>query len=191
MAKKIIQQQPEEIEPKGTQEEEAQQQEEVQEVQPVTKPKRVLTEKQLESLARAREAAAHKKRELKELAQKAKALPKKEIEVKAAEYDKLEAKKQQLTQAPQETKPIKKVKKVIQVEEDDEEEVEVVVKKQTKKVEDTFDKDVSMLSIQQKLKLERQKMLINKILLKSFISFHFRVSIYYKRVMWFTCRVFI
>jgi hypothetical protein len=83
MVKKIIQQQPEEIEPEGTQEEEAQQQEEVQEVQPVTKPKRVLTEKQLESLARAREAAAHKKRELKELAQKAKALPKKEIEVKA------------------------------------------------------------------------------------------------------------
>ena len=73
MAKKIIQQQPEEIEPEGTQEEEAQQQEEVQEVQPVTKPKRVLTEKQVESLARAREAAAHKKRELKELAQKAKA----------------------------------------------------------------------------------------------------------------------
>jgi len=43
MAKKIIQQQPEEIEPEGTQEE-AQQQEEVQEVQPVTKPKRVLSE---------------------------------------------------------------------------------------------------------------------------------------------------
>ena len=48
--------------------------------------------KQLESLKRAREAAALKKRELKELAQKAKALPKKEIEVKAAEYDKLEEK---------------------------------------------------------------------------------------------------
>ena len=42
------------------------------------------------ALKRAREAAALKKRELKELAQKAKALPKKEIEVKAAEYDKLE-----------------------------------------------------------------------------------------------------
>ncbi len=37
----------------------------------------------------AKEAAALKKRELKELAQKAIALPKKEIEVKAAEYDKL------------------------------------------------------------------------------------------------------
>ena len=47
-------------------------------------------------------------------------------------------------------------------EEDDDEEVEVVVKKKKpKKVENTFDKDVSMLSIQQKLKAERQKMLIN------------------------------
>ena len=53
MVKKIIQQQSEEIEPEGTQEETQQHEEveEVEEVQPVTKPKRVLTEKQLESLA--------------------------------------------------------------------------------------------------------------------------------------------
>jgi len=131
--------------------------EEIEEDKPVTKPKRVLTEKQLESLKRAREAAALKKRELKELAQKAKALPKKEIEVKAAEYDKLEEKKKQLTQPP----PIKKTtKKVVEVEEEEEE--EVVVKKQPKKVNNTsLDQEVSMLSIQQKLKLERQKMLMN------------------------------
>ena len=61
---------------------------------PAIKPKRILTEKQLENLKRAREAALLKKKELKELAQKAKALPKKEIEVKAAEYDKLEEKKE-------------------------------------------------------------------------------------------------
>ena len=60
---------------------------------PEVKPKRILTEKQLENLKRAREAALLKKKELKELAQKAKALPKKEIEVKAAEYDKLEEKR--------------------------------------------------------------------------------------------------
>ena len=84
MVKKIIQQQSEEIEPEGTQEETQEQQEveEAEEVQPVTKPKRVLTEKQLESLARAREAASHKKRELKELAQKAKALPTKKLKLK-------------------------------------------------------------------------------------------------------------
>ena len=50
---------------------------EEEEDKPITKPKRVLTEKQLESLKKAREAAALKKRELKELAQKAKALTKK------------------------------------------------------------------------------------------------------------------
>jgi hypothetical protein len=139
--------------------------EEIEDDTPITKPKRILTEKQLESLKRAREAAALKKRELKELAQKAKALPKKEIEVKAAEYDKLEEKKKQLTQPPPEPKPIKKTtKKVIEVEEEEDEE-EVVVKKQPKKVvennNNSLDKDISMLSIQQKLKLERQKMLMN------------------------------
>ena len=43
---------------------------------PEIKPKRILTEKQLENLKRAREAALLKKRELKELAQKAKSTTK-------------------------------------------------------------------------------------------------------------------
>jgi DNA-binding helix-hairpin-helix protein with protein kinase domain len=112
MAKKIIpvperlHSQAHASEPEGAEEIEQTKEEveEIEEEKPIVKPKRVLTEKQLESLKRAREAAALKKRELKELAQKAKALPKKEIEVKAAEYDKLEEKKKQLTQPP----PIKK-----------------------------------------------------------------------------------
>jgi hypothetical protein len=50
--------------------------------------------------------------------------------------------------------------KVIEVEEEEEE--EVIVKKQPKKINNTsLDQEVSMLSIQQKLKLERQKMLMN------------------------------
>ena len=116
---------------------------------------RQLTEKQLENLKKAREAALLKKRELKELAQKAKALPKKEIEVKAAEYDKLEEKKKQILEAP---KAIKKTtKKVIEVEEEEEE--TKPVKKVT--VNNSLEENVSMLSIQQKLKLERQKMLMS------------------------------
>ncbi len=69
----------------------------------------------------------------------------------------LEEEKKQLTQPP----PIKKTtKKVIEVEEEEEE--EVIVKKQPKKINNTsLDQEVSMLSIQQKLKLERQKMLMN------------------------------
>ena len=119
---------------------------------------------QLENLKRAREAALLKKKELKELAQKAKALPKKEIEVKAAEYDKLEENKKQILEA---TKAIKKTTtKMVEVE-DEEEEIEE--KKPVKKVtvnnnnnnNNSLEENVSMLSIQQKLKLERQKMLMS------------------------------
>ena len=63
MAKKIIP--VPESEPEGTAEEIEQPKEEVEEIEeekPIVKPKRVLTEKQLESLKRAREAAALKKR---------------------------------------------------------------------------------------------------------------------------------
>ena len=77
---KVIEVEPEpEIEPEGAPEEveETEEVEEVKEVKPEIKPKRILTEKQLENLKRAREAALLKKRELKELAQKSKALPKK------------------------------------------------------------------------------------------------------------------
>ncbi len=66
------------------------------EVKPEFKPKRILTEKQLESLIRAKEAALSKQKEIKELAQKAKALPRKEIEVKFAEYDKRGEKKKKI-----------------------------------------------------------------------------------------------
>ena len=91
------------------------------------------------------------------------ALPKKEIEVKAAEYDKLEEKKKQILEAP---KTIKKTtKKVIEVEEEEEEEETKPVKKVTTTTttnnNNSLDQDISMLSIQQKLKLERQKMLMN------------------------------
>jgi hypothetical protein len=91
-----------------------------EETKPAIKPKRTLTEKQLENLKRAREAALLKKKELKELAQKAKALPQKEIEVKAAEYDKLEEKKKQILEAPKTIK--RSTKKVTKTEAEEEEE---------------------------------------------------------------------
>ena len=91
-------------------------------------------------------------------------LPKKEIEVRAAEYDKLEEKKKQILEAPT-PKPIKRsTKKVI---EDEEEEEEVEQPKAVKKVtinknnNNSLEENVSMLSIQQKLKLERQKILMS------------------------------
>ena len=78
---KVIEVEPEQEieanEPEEVEETEVEGPQEIEEAKPAIKPKRILTEKQLENLKRAREAALLKKRELKELAQKSKALPKK------------------------------------------------------------------------------------------------------------------
>ena len=128
------------------------------------KPKRVLSEKQLETLALARVKAAEVKKKNKEEKLKALSLYKKENEIKAIEYDQLEEKKKQLLETPKTVK--KTTKKVIEVEEEEEE--EEVIKKPIKKVvnnnnnnNNSFSQDASMLTIQQKLKLERQKMLMS------------------------------
>ena len=155
----------EENEPVGAQEvEEVQEIEEaapeVEEIK--TKPKRLLSEKQLETLALARVKAAEVKKKNKEEKLKALSLSKKENEIKAIEYDKLEEKKKQLLEAPKAVK--KTTKKVIEVEEEEEE--EEIIKKPIKKVvnnnnNNSLSQDASMLTIQQKLKLERQKMLMS------------------------------
>ena len=154
----------EENEPEGAQEVET-----VEEVAPEieeikTKPKRVLSEKQLETLALARVKAAEVKKKNKEEKLKALSLSKKENEIKALEYDKLEEKKKQLLEAPKTVK--KTTKKVIEVEEEEEEEEEEIIKKPIKKVvnnntNNSLSQDASMLTIQQKLKLERQKLLMS------------------------------
>ena len=156
----------EENEPEGAQEvEEVQEIEEaapeVEEIKP--KPKRLLSEKQLETLALARVKAAEVKKKNKEEKLKALSLSKKENEIKALEYDKLEEKKKQLLEAPKAVK--KTTKKGIEVEVEEEEEEEII-KKPIKKVvnnnnNNSLSQDASMLTIQQKLKLERQKMLMS------------------------------
>jgi predicted acylesterase/phospholipase RssA len=155
----------EENEPVGAQE--VEEVEEAQEAAPEveeikTKPKRLLSEKQLETLALARVKAAEVKKKNKEEKLKALSLSKKENEIKALEYDKLEEKKKQLLEAPKAVK--KTTKKVIEVEEEEEE--EEIIKKPIKKVvnnnnNNSLSQDASMLTIQQKLKLERQKMLMS------------------------------
>ena len=127
-----------------------------------TKPKRVLSEKQLETLALARVKAAEVKKKNKEEKLKALSLSKKENEIKALEYDKLEEKKKQLLEAP---KAVKKTTKKV-IEEEEAEEEEEIIKKPIKKVvnnntNNSLSQDASMLTIQQKLKLERQKMLMS------------------------------
>ena len=57
------------------------------------KPKKVLTQSQLEALAKARIKAQERKQELKELNAKAKGLKEEKLKADAAEYDKLQKKK--------------------------------------------------------------------------------------------------
>ena len=179
---KVIEVEEEEVQPEGAQEvacpkgrasvpleEVAQEIEAEEEIK--TKPKRVLSEKQLETLALARVKAAEVKKKNKEEKLKALSLSKKENEIKAIEYDKLEEKKKQLLEErlhsqahASEPKTVKKTtKKVIEVEEEEEE--EEIIKKPIKKVvnnnNNSLSQDASMLTIQQKLKLERQKMLMS------------------------------
>jgi len=154
-----------EVQPEEAQETEEVSQEIEAEEEVKIKPKRVLSEKQLETLALARVKAAEVKKKNKEEKLKALSLYKKENEIKAIEYDQLEEKKKQLLETPKTVK--KTTKKVIEVEEEEEEEV---IKKPIKKVvnnnnnnnnNNSFSQDASMLTIQQKLKLERQKMLMS------------------------------
>jgi len=154
-----------EVQPEEAQETEEVSQEIEAEEEVKIKPKRILSEKQLETLALARVKAAEVKKKNKEEKLKALSLYKKENEIKAIEYDQLEEKKKQLLKTPKTVK--KTTKKVIEVEEEEEEEV---IKKPIKKVvnnnnnnnnNNSFSQDASMLTIQQKLKLERQKMLMS------------------------------
>jgi hypothetical protein len=154
-----------EVQPEEAQETEEVSQEIEAEEEVKIKPKRILSEKQLETLALARVKAAEVKKKNKEEKLKALSLYKKENEIKAIEYDQLEEKKKQLLETPKTVK--KTTKKVIEVEEEEEE--EEVIKKPIKKVvnnnnnnnNNSFSQDASMLTIQQKLKLERQKMLMS------------------------------
>ena len=64
-------------------------------IEPISeKPKRVLSESQLEALAKARIKAQERKQELKELNFKSKNLKEEQLKANAAEFDKLQKKKE-------------------------------------------------------------------------------------------------
>jgi hypothetical protein len=144
----------------------------------IQKPKRVLSEAQLANLQRAREAAAIKKKAMKETKDKANNKDKLELEIKAMEYDQLLKKKQELVdpQTPvlKPSKAKKVVKKIYEEESDDEEEEveEVIVKKvKPKKVEKSQPQNYNQMlyrsashSIHEKLIDERAKSLMQKLM---------------------------
>ena len=109
-----------------------------------SKPKKVLTESQLEALAKARVKAQERKQELKELNAKSKNLKEQRLKADAAEYDKLQKKKEldetvqkiEVSETPklkQPSEPKKKIKKIIYEDDTDDESVEeVIVKRKSK-----------------------------------------------------------
>ena len=107
------------------------------------KPKKVLTQSQLEALAKARIKAQERKQELKELNAKAKGLKEEKLKADAAEYDKLQKKKEldetvqkiEVSETPKlkPSEPKKKIKKIIYEDDTDDESVEeVIVKRKSK-----------------------------------------------------------
>lgn len=135
----------------------------------VVKPKKILSESQLEALAKARIKAQERKQELKQLNAKAKGLKEERLKADASEYDKLK-KKKELDETvkkievenppPAKFEKKKKIKKIIYEEDTEEESVEeVVVKRKPKqKVEKSYSELADMsLNEQIKKKLQEEK----------------------------------
>ena len=150
---------------------------EVQAIEPV-KPKRVLSESQLEALSKARVKAQERKQELKELNFKSKGLKEEKLKSDAAEYDKLKKKKEldetvKKLEVPTRSSTVggiadyptqekkKKIKKIIYESDSDEESVEEVVvkrKKSKEKKEKSYSELADMsLNEQIKKKLQEEK----------------------------------
>ena len=133
----------------------------------VTKPKKKMTESQLEALSRARIKAAERKQELKELNAKSRGLKEQKLKADAAEFDKLQKKKEldetikKIEEPPPPPKKIeRKVKKIIYESDSDDDVEEVVVKrnpkKKTEKVEPSYSQLADM-SVEQQIKNKLQQ----------------------------------
>jgi hypothetical protein len=132
------------------------------------KPKKILSESQLEALAKARVKAQERKQELKELNFKSKGLKEEKLKSDAAEYDKLKKKKElddtiKKIEVPTPTpEKKKKIKKIIYESDSEEESVEeVIVKRKPKqKAEKSYSELADMsLNEQIKKKLQEEKIL--------------------------------
>jgi hypothetical protein len=158
-----------------------------EEIQDEPKKKRVMTKEQLEHLARIRDLAAAKKRELKERDTKVRNLEKEKLNLKAQEYDKIQEEKERLNKKVTEevihkVKETKKASKIIVKEEStdeednnyhsesDEEEQAVVQTKQRshrnkpKKISDYDDETIHHVAFQASQAKLLQKVMSNRIL---------------------------
>ncbi len=143
-----------------------------------------MTKEQLEHLARIRDLAAAKKRELKERDTKVRNLEKEKLNLKAQEYDKIQEEKERLNKKVTEevkhkVKETKKASKIIVKEEstdeeddeDDDEEEQVVIetkqrshKNKPKKISDYDDETIHHVAFQASKAKLLQKVMSNRIL---------------------------
>ena len=141
-------------------------------------PKKQVSEQQLLNLAKARERAKERKKELAELNSKSKGLKEEQLRKDAEEYDRLkEEKKLKLQEAEKklkqieleeaikkvenekaekQEKPKKKVKKIIYESEDDEEEEEVIIKKKRAPKQPSY-ADLADMSVEKQIKDKLQQ----------------------------------
>ena len=160
----------------------------IEEVQDEPKKKRVMTKEQLEHLARIRELAAAKKREIKQRDTKVRNLEKEKLNLKAQEYDKIQEEKERLNkkvteEVKQKVKETKKASKIIVKDEstddeenndysesDEEEQAQVVQTKQRshrnkpKKLTDYDDDNIHKIAFQASQHKLMEKVMSNRIL---------------------------
>jgi len=143
------------------------------------KPKKVLTESQLEALAKARVKAQERKQELKELNAKSKGLKEEKLKADAAEFDRLQQKKEldetvkkiEVSNPPPPRSSTvgasgdypkkfeRKIKKIIYEDDTDEESVEeVIVKRKSKpKTKESSYEQLANMSVEQQIKNKLQQ----------------------------------
>ena len=132
------------------------------------KPKKGLTESQLEALAKARIKAQERKQELKELNAKSKGLKEEKLKADAAEFDRLQQKKEldetvkkiEVANPPPPPKKFeRRIKKIIYEDDTDEESVEeVIVKRKSKpKTKESSYEQLANMSVEQQIKNKLQQ----------------------------------
>ena len=149
----------------------------IKEIEEVKK-KRVMSKEQLEHLARIRELASAKKKELKERDSKVRNVEKEALELKAIQYDKIQEEKAKLKEVVKPKEIIKKPKIVVKDDSSDDdnnddsssEEEEIIQKKKQshkhkqKKITDYDDENIHKLAFQASQHKLMEKVMSNRIL---------------------------
>ena len=129
------------------------------------KPKKILSDAQLEALAKAREKAKQRKKELAELNAKSKGLKEQKLKADAAEFDKLQKQKEleetvkkiEVSNPPPQPEKKKKIKKIIYESENSEEDTEEVIIKKKKQPKQPSYSQLADMSLEQQIKNKLQQ----------------------------------